>query len=137
MTPMTCSGAVLYAKNVTALKHFYQNLLALNDKSVHVAPDHVAINTPAFQLVLVEVPADVAESIVIESPPRIRSEVSVKLVFDVPSIKDARVVSAHYGGEVWPEAREWDFDAFRVCDGRDPEGNVIQLRQQRDHFAPG
>ncbi|MEP6781529.1 MAG: hypothetical protein ABJC26_16645 [Gemmatimonadaceae bacterium] len=137
MTPMACSGAVLYAKNVTGLKHFYQSLLALNDESIHVATDHVAINTPTFQLVLVEVPADVAAYIVIENPPRTRSEVPVKLVFDVPSIADARVVSAHNGGEVLPEAREWNFDAFRVCDGRDPEGNVIQLRQQRDHFAPG
>ncbi len=134
---MTCSGAVLYARNVTALKHFYLTLLALNDESVHVATDHVAINTPTFQLVLVEVPTDVAASIVIENPPRIRTEVPVKLVFDVPSIQDARVVSAHNGGEVWPEAREWDFGAFRMCDGRDPEGNVIQLRQQCGNCAPG
>lgn len=51
---MTASGAgaVLYAKNVTVLRRFYQSLLKLNEESVHVAADHIAIGTPTFQLVV-------------------------------------------------------------------------------------
>jgi hypothetical protein len=28
-------------------------------------------------------------------------------------------------------AKEWEFDGWRVCDGVDPEGNVIQVRERR------
>ncbi len=124
-------GAVLYAKNVPALREFYQNLLALSSDAVRVATDHVALNLPSFQLVLVEVPPQIAASIIIKNPPIARSDVPVKLAFAVKSIAESRAVAARFGGEVWAEQREWDFDGVRVCDARDPEGNIIQLRETK------
>ena len=49
----------------------------------------------------------------------------------VPSIAEARVRAAGLGGEVWPVDREWEATSrgFRACDGRDPEGNVFQVRE--------
>jgi predicted enzyme related to lactoylglutathione lyase len=129
MTTVSCIGAVLYAKNVAALRRFYQALLIVRDESVHVAVDHVAINSDNFQLVLVEAPSAIAASIVIENPPRVREETPIKLAFEVASIDQARVIVSQAGGEIWPKEREWNFGLFRVCDGRDPEGNVIQFRQ--------
>ncbi len=35
-----------------------------------------------------------------------------------------------HGGEVFPPEREWNFQGYRVCDGMDPEGNVVQFRQR-------
>ena len=37
--------------------------------------------------------------------------------------------AARHGGALDPTAREWQFQSQRVCDGHDPEGNVIQLRE--------
>ncbi len=36
-----------------------------------------------------------------------------------------------------PVEREWTFDGLTICDGHDPEGNVVQLRQRlaSDHDA--
>ena len=33
------------------------------------------------------------------------------------------------GGQLFAPKREWEARGFRACDGIDPEGNVIQLRQ--------
>jgi predicted enzyme related to lactoylglutathione lyase len=62
-------------------------------------------------------------------PARRREDVPVKLAFAVPSIEDVRHVAASLGGEVDREDDEWDFRGCRHCDGVDPEGNVIQLRE--------
>jgi hypothetical protein len=35
-------------------------------------------------------------------------------------------------GGIDPAESEWIFQGYRVCDGHDPEGNVVQF-QQRDH----
>jgi hypothetical protein len=40
------------------------------------------------------------------------------------------VLAAARGGRVLPVDREWEFAAHRVCDGVDPEGNVVQLRSR-------
>ena len=47
---------------------------------------------------------------------------------DLMHADDAHAV---LGGEVWPVDREWEAASrgFRACDGRDPEGNVFQVRE--------
>jgi hypothetical protein len=34
------------------------------------------------------------------------------------------------GGQVDPAEREWNDQGCLVCDGHDPEGNVVQFRQK-------
>lgn len=122
------AGAVLYAKNLALVKEFYQAVLSLNIE--HVEDDHVVLASTAFQLVILKVPEHIASSIEIESPPRRRTEAPIKLVFEVPSISEARAMAHLHGGEVFPPEREWNFQGYRVCDGMDPEGNVVQFRQR-------
>jgi hypothetical protein len=33
------------------------------------------------------------------------------------------------GGAIEPADQEWEFNGVTVCDGLDPEGNVIQFRE--------
>jgi hypothetical protein len=75
------------------------------------------------------IPPDIAASFEITRPPVRREETPVKLVFLVTSIRAARALAIAHGGQVDPIEREWVFGTYRVCDGHDPEGNVIQLRQ--------
>jgi hypothetical protein len=62
-------------------------------------------------------------------PPVRRSEAAIKLVFFVPSILSARESAAAFGGSLNAADKQWSFNGFTVCDGLDPEGNVIQVRQ--------
>jgi predicted enzyme related to lactoylglutathione lyase len=123
------AGAVLYAKNVALVQGFYHAVLGLDVE--HAETDHVVLASPAFQLVVLALKEPLASSIVIESPPQRRTDVPVKLAFEVASISAARAVAPTHGGELLPPEREWDFQGYRVCDGRDPEGNVVQFRQTR------
>ena len=122
------AGAVLYAKNLELVKEFYQAVLSLNVE--HAENDHVVLTSPAFQLVILKAPERIASSIEIESPPRRRIETPIKLVFEIPSISAARAIAHLHGGELFPPAQEWNFQGYRVCDGQDPEGNVVQFRQR-------
>jgi len=121
------AGAVLYAKDVSRVQGFYHAVLGLSVE--HEERDHVILASPAFQLVLLALKEPIASSVEIESPPRRRTEVPVKLAFEIPSISAARALAPAHGGELLPPEREWNFQGYRVCDGRDPEGNVVQLRQ--------
>jgi len=122
------AGAVLYAKNLALVKAFYEAVLSLNVE--HAEKDHVVLASPAFQLVILKVPEHIASSIEIESPPRRRTETPIKLVFEIPSISAARAIAHLHGGELLPPEREWNFQGYRVCDGQDPEDNVVQFRQR-------
>ncbi|MGB6555400.1 MAG: VOC family protein [Candidatus Binataceae bacterium] len=121
------AGAVVYAKNLTLVQAFYQAVLSLEVRSAE--KDHVVLASPTFQLVVLQVPEHIGSSIKIENPPRRRTETPIKLVFEVTSISTTRAVARLYGGELLPPEREWNFQGYRVCDGQDPEGNVVQFRQ--------
>ena len=118
---------VLYAKNLVSMQAFYQGVFLLTVETA--AADHVVLASPACQLILVEVPAAIASTIHIADPPARRSETPFKLVLEVESIAAARNAALGWGGRVDPVEREWTFQGRRVCDGHDPEGNVVQFRQ--------
>jgi predicted enzyme related to lactoylglutathione lyase len=78
----------------------------------------------------VAIPARIAAHIEIATPPLLREDTPIKLVFVVHSIAAARSVAPVHGGELNPPDTDWDLHGGRVCDGQDPEGNVIQLRER-------
>jgi hypothetical protein len=91
---------------------------------------HVVFEARGFQLVVLRIPREIASTIEITVPPVRRSEAAVKLVFFVPSIASVREAAASCGGVLNVTDEEWTFNGFTVCDGLDPEGNVIQFRQR-------
>jgi predicted enzyme related to lactoylglutathione lyase len=121
------AGAVLYAKNLALVQAFYQAVLDLSLE--HAESDHVVLASRAFQLVILKIPDRIASTIEIETPPKRRTETPIKLVFEVGSISATREIAHLHGGELLPPDREWNFQGHRVCDGIDPEGNVLQFRQ--------
>lgn len=122
------AGAVIYAHSLPVLSAFYEGLfgLAVTER----ATDHVLLTSPALRLVIVAIPAHIAATFTIDSPPQLREEAAVKLVFGVDSIASVRERARAHGGRVLAPEREWEFDGYRVCDGNDPEGNVLQLRER-------
>jgi predicted enzyme related to lactoylglutathione lyase len=122
------AGAVIYAKDLTRVSAFYAD--ALGFPVTHSEPDYVVLGSPTFQLVIVAIPVHIAEAIDVTEPPARRSDTPIKLVFTVASIDAARASAAARGGELDPPEREWQFQGFQVCDGHDPEGNVVQFRER-------
>ncbi|MEP7301741.1 MAG: VOC family protein [Caldimonas sp.] len=129
MTEPAGYGAVIFAKDVGTLARFYSELLSM--AVVHSARDHVVLEVPGCQLVVHAIPARVANTIEITAPPALRTQTPIKLFFRVASLADARARAASLGGGLSPADKEWEARGFRACDGHDPEGNVLQLRQGR------
>lgn len=120
------AAAVLYAKDIARVSAFYAAVCGLSRSQAEA--DHVVLDSPALQLVVVQVPPWVGEHIDITSPPQRRAETPIKIVFPVHSFAVARALADRLGGMIDPPEREWPWQDGRVCDGHDPEGNVLQLR---------
>lgn len=121
------AGAIVYAKDIRRLARFYAEVADL--EVMHEVDDHVVLESETHELVIVAIPAATAARIVIASPPARRVNTAFKLSFAVASLAEARAAAKAAGGELDAPAQEWNFQGLRVCDGCDPEGNVIQLRE--------
>jgi len=129
MSSMFAAGAVVYAKDLQRLVRFYAGVCGL--PVVDAGPDHALLQSESCQLVLHALPEAIAAEIEITTPPQRREEQAIKLCFAVRSIAAARAQAPGLGGQIDGSEREWMFQGCRVCDGQDPEGNVIQLRELR------
>jgi len=115
-------GAVIFTGNKERLSAFYAAMTGLpmrvNEGSVTVlASDH-------FELVI--------HALSGEPPGRdstARQDSYVKPFFPVASLADAREKAAQLGGELRPAVEEWEARGFRACEALDPDGNLIQFRQ--------
>ena len=126
MANLPCAAAVVFVDDVPRLTAFYQALA--NMTVLHSDSQHAVLEIPGLQLTVHAL-----------RPPRTdrngvyaaRKATHIKLCFPVESITAARATAAGMGGELWPPKKEWDSvdRGFRACDGRDPEGNVFQVRQ--------
>jgi hypothetical protein len=83
-----------------------------------------------WELSLVAAPDAIASQIAIADPPGRRAGSPTKLAFEVAAVEQLRAVAAGLGGELDPPESAWTFRGFRNLDCRDPEGNVVQLRQR-------
>jgi hypothetical protein len=92
------------------------------------ADDHIVLESPGYQLVVHRSVRHNGSSGGVHGAVR-RSSAAFKPVFFVPSITSLRTIAAAHGGVVEPVEHEWRFSGATVCDGVDPEGNVIQFRE--------
>jgi predicted enzyme related to lactoylglutathione lyase len=127
MPDMPKYGAVVFVKELGRAAKFYSQLLSLS--VTRSEADHAILESAHFELVIHAIPRQIANSIVLTTPPTIREDTAIKLIFPVASIADARTIAEQCGGQLNPSQSEWNGKGFRACDGHDPEGNVFQLRQ--------
>lgn len=120
-------SVVVFVANVEAVAAFYESLAAM--KRLAGDADHVVLEISGFQLVVHRLrgePEPVRSRSGLAEP---REDSYVKLCLPVESIAAARVRAARAGGAIKPTQAEWSARGFRACDGHDPEGNVIQVRE--------
>jgi catechol 2,3-dioxygenase-like lactoylglutathione lyase family enzyme len=123
------TGAVLFAMALDRMATFYSAVLGLTEANRD--DEHIVLESPGFQLVVHRIPGDRATTVEIAVPPVRRASAAFKPVFFVPNIARIRGVVETYGGVMEPLEQEWSFNGVTVCDGLDPEGNVIQFRENR------
>ena len=119
------AGAVIYAVDRTRMAIFYETLLGM--RRLSAAADHAVLQSPDIQLVVHAIPEIIASTITIASPPELREDTPVKLFFTVRSLNEAQRLAATVGGEVFDET--WEGAGFLARNGRDPEGNIFQVRE--------
>jgi predicted enzyme related to lactoylglutathione lyase len=129
------AGLVVYATDLARMGAFYAAVTDL--RLVRSEPGHLVLESGTFQLVILAVKAEVAAAINLADPPTRREDTALKPVFFVASIDAVRALVSEYGGELNPERGAWRFGDWLVCDGHDPEGNVIQLRQPHPRRQTG
>ena len=119
------AGVFIYARNLERLAAFYAQVLGM--QRLHARDDLVVLDAPDLQIVLHAIPAAIAASIVIETPPVPRENSAYKFFYTVDGIDAARERATAAGGDV--AQQRWSGPGFEVCNAIDPEGNIFQLRE--------
>lgn len=127
METLPKSGAVLFGKDLPRLARFYVGVAGFS--VVLPEAEVIVLESENLQLVLHGLPAAVAKTLTISTPPALRINNAVKLVFAVESLARARADAPELGGGVGAKNKEFQARGFRACDGYDPEGNVVQFRE--------
>jgi predicted enzyme related to lactoylglutathione lyase len=118
-------GAVLFAKDYVSLSRFYVEAMGLTMRERR--DDHALLVCEGFNLVVHQMPRDLAATVTIDRPPRRRESGTIKLCFAVDSLERVRRSVAALGGIVDPADAEWSDDESTTCKGHDPEGNVFNV----------
>ena len=115
-------GAVIFTGDKERLTRFYQ---AMTHLPIRVSDDSVTVlASDHFELVIHALPGE---------PPghasAVRKDVYVKPFFPVASLTEARKKAASLGGNLRPADEEWQARGFRACEAVDPDGNIVQFRE--------
>jgi predicted enzyme related to lactoylglutathione lyase len=115
---------VIFSVDTHRLADFYEAVLGVaptNDGS-----DDIRLRNDREEVLVHSVPARVAMTISIQSPPEARDSSPIKPVFDVDSLQAALEAVELNGGVV--TERTFSIDGLTRHDVLDTDGNVIQLR---------
>lgn len=120
-------SAVLFVADVPKMTQFYQALASM--ELLNEDGQHAVLEVEGFQLVIHALRGARKTAPAPGGRVRVRRDSYVKVCLPVESIAAARATASKLGGSVQPPAKEWEARGFRACDGHDPEGNVLQVRE--------
>ena len=116
-------GAVIFTGDHRRLARFYEAVTGL---PVRFEDDGITVlRSDTFELVIHSLHGEPAAA----DPPRVREDSYIKPFFPVATLSGARERAAAFGGELRPQSEEWEARGFRACEAIDPDGNVIQFRE--------
>ena len=120
-------SVVLFVANVDRVASFYKAVASM--QLVSGDGDHSVLEIDGFQLVVHQLNGEPEPGHDTQGRVQIREDSYSKICLPVQSINSARSQAASFGGSIKPVQYEWQARGFRACDGHDPEGNVIQVRE--------
>lgn len=119
---------VIFAKDVERMSSFYQHVFGL--AAVEAEESHELLVSDGIELVIHSIPKSIANSITIESPPKIRESTPIKPAFQIENMEVAKSAIEKHGGTLKSIDSAWSLRGYIVLDGTDPEGNVLQFKQK-------
>ena len=119
-------SAVLFAQDLRRVAPFYRQVL--NATSLDSSAFHETLDCHGFHLMLHQIPAALASSMEIASPPERRERTAIRLDFRIRDIHQAREAARRLGGRVDDDPPPWAAESAHIYLGYDPEGNVIGLK---------
>lgn len=120
-------SVVIFVSDVRRVSAFYREIASM---SVYVNDEtYVVLEIDGFQLVVHGLRGEPAVCADEDGRVRPREDSYVKLCLPVKSIAAARLMALEKGGFIKSSPHEWEARGFRACDGHDPEGNIIQVRE--------
>jgi predicted enzyme related to lactoylglutathione lyase len=119
------AGLFLYAKDLSRVAHFYEAVLRMF--RLHATDEIIVLQSQDIQLVVHQIPASIASTITLTTPPTPREDTAIKFFFTVSSIDGLRSQVAALGGIVFDKI--YQGSSFQLCNVCDPEGNIFQVRQ--------
>ena len=125
MTAPLRAGTLIYAKDMALLASFYRQLLSMSE--VHATDELVVLRSPDVELIVHQIPAHIAATFVVESPPVPREDAAIKPFFPVASFAEAQARATSMGGALI--GPQYEGPGFRITNAYDPEGNIMQLRE--------
>jgi predicted enzyme related to lactoylglutathione lyase len=120
-------SAVVFVANVPRMTQFYQTLASM--ALLHEDERHAVLELEGFQLVIHALKGAPDTGAAPVGQLHVREDTYIKVCLPVESIAAARTTAARLGGTIRPAASEWEARGFRACEGHDPEGNVLQVRE--------
>jgi RimJ/RimL family protein N-acetyltransferase len=122
-------SAVVFVANVPRMTRFYQELASM--MVVHGDKGYTVLEVEGFQLVIHALRGEPEVFPVAAGQVPVREDSYIKVCLPVASIAAARDTAQALGRLIKPATAEWESPSrrFRACDGHDPEGNVLQVRE--------
>lgn len=120
-------GLVVFAKNKARVSAFYQQTLGLTPRES--ASSHDLLRGGGLEVVVHSIPRKIAAGISIQRPALPREDTPLKPTFVVDNLAAVRAAAQATGGYLKPDEGAWHFRGYKVLDGWDPEGNVVQFKQ--------
>ena len=111
---------MIYVKDLPHMARFYQDALGLKPIEATRMENWVEFDAGGARFSLHAIPAHIASSIEISSPPKPRERSPVKLFFEVDDVARERQKLEALGIQIIE--RPWG-----SCDGVDPEGNIFEI----------
>jgi hypothetical protein len=121
------AALVIYAKDPARVARFYEEVAGLG--VIERDEAFILLEGAGVELAVHAIPAATAITFEIATPPERREDGAIKPCFSVADPQAARQRAPIVVGSLDPASSEWTWRGLRHCDGHDPEGNVIQLRQ--------
>lgn len=106
------------------MREFYSKLLGAQPTNVEWADTWAFFDLGGAGFALHAIPAEYARDIEISSPPQIREQNPLKVIFEVADVPQEKKRLEALG--ITMLQRPWQ-DPAEACEGVDPEGNVFQI----------
>jgi len=128
MVEVASIRAVLFAKDLSRLANFRSEVTGMSCRSDDET--HTRLERSGFELILHQIPMQIADTIEIERRPVRRVGGSVRLDYPVENIETGREVAKSLGGGIDEDSPSWAEEDTNFYLGYDPEGNVFGVSQQ-------